>query len=353
MTRWDFLRCGSVVLLCVLGVRMVDGRAVRTQAVEAFYKGRTVTLVIPTTTGGINDLSGRLVARHLGRFIPGQPNLVPENRASNSGVDLLNHFQTDAVRDGSIIAVIQRAVPQLAVQGDPEAKFDPQELTWLGSLSNFSSDAYMLVVNSSHSAKTVADLEKPGITATIGAGEPGSTNLSLALIAKAMGFNLDVVGGYAGAAALSEAMRTGELDGQVIGLVSISANQPAMWSGESVRPLIQFGRTSRHPQLPDVPTGRELTSDPDMLAVLDFAELPFFMALPFVAPPGLPPDRAAALRSAFMAMCQDPAFLEDARKVKLDISPIDGEAVRALLAKSAATPKEVIARYNEISGMTN
>lgn len=353
MTRWDFLRCGSVVLLCVLGVRMVDGRPVRAQAVEEFYKGRTVTLVIPTTTGGINDLSGRLVARHLGRFIPGQPNLVPENRVSNSGVDLLNHFQTDAARDGSIIAVIQRAVPQLAVQGDPEAKFDPQALTWLGSLSNFSSDAYMLVVNSSHSARTVADLEKPGITATIGAGEPGSSNLSLALIAKAMGFNLDVVGGYAGAAALSEAMRKGELDGQVIGLVSISANQPAMWNGESVRPLIQFGRTSRHPRLADVPTGRELTSDPDMLAVLEFAELPFFMALPFVAPPGLPPDRAAALRSAFMAMCKDPAFLEDARKVKLDISPIDGEAVRALLAKSAATPKDVIVRYNEISGMTN
>ena len=89
MTRLDFLRCGSVVLLCVLGVRMVDGRAVHAQAVAEFYRGRTVTLVIPTTTGGINDLSGCLVARHLGRFIPGQPSIVPENRASNSGVDLL------------------------------------------------------------------------------------------------------------------------------------------------------------------------------------------------------------------------------------------------------------------------
>src|SRR5262249_31255211 len=112
---------------------------------------------------------------------------------------------------------------------------------------------------------------------------------------------------------------------------------------------IQFGRISRHPQLADVPTGRELTGDPRMLALLEFAELPFFMALPFVAPPGLPPERAAALRTAFMAMCRDPAFLDDARNAKLDVSPIDGEAVRALLAKAAATPKDVVAYYSEIS----
>jgi tripartite-type tricarboxylate transporter receptor subunit TctC len=160
-----------------------------------------------------------------------------------------------------------------------------------------------------------------------------------------------VVEGYVGAAALSEAQRKNEIDGQVIGLASISANQAAMWTSRSVRPLIQFGRTTRHPQLPDVPTGRELTNDPKVLALLEFAELPFFMALPFVAPAGLPPERAAALRNAFMAMCKDPAFLDDARKARLDISPIDGEAVRALLAKAAATPKDVVAHYNEISGL--
>jgi tripartite-type tricarboxylate transporter receptor subunit TctC len=124
-----------------------------------------------------------------------------------------------------------------------------------------------------------------------------------------------------------------------------------MWTGKSVRPLIQFGRATRHPQLPDVPTGRELTNDPKVLALLEFAELPFFMALPFLAPPGLPPDRAAALRTAFMAMCRDPAFLDEARKAKLDISPIDGEAVRVLLAKAAATPTDVVMHYNEISGL--
>ena len=106
-----------------------------------------------------------------------------------------------------------------------------------------------------------------------------------------------------------------------------------------------------HPQLPNVPTGRELTRDPRMLALLEFAELPFFMALPFVAPPGLPPERAAALRAAFVAMCRDATFLDEARSAKLDISAIDGEAVRLLLAKAAATPKDVIVHYNEISSL--
>jgi len=307
--------------------------------------------VIPTATGGINDLSGRLVARHIGRFIPGQPTVAPENRAAGGGVALLNDFAGSAPRDGSVIAIVQRAIPLLAIQGDPQAQFDPQGFTWLGSLSSFADDAYMLLVNASHPARAVDDLKKPGISAKIGADLPGNTNLTFALIPKsAFGLNLNVIEGYVGAAALSQAQRNNEIDGQVIGLASISANQAAMWTSKSVRPLIQFGRTTRHPQLPDVPTGRELTHDPKVLALLEFAELPFFMALPFVAPAGLPADRATALRQAFMAMCKDPAFLNDARNAKLDISPIDGEAVRVLLAQAAATPKDVVAHYNEISG---
>jgi tripartite-type tricarboxylate transporter receptor subunit TctC len=347
------LHRAALALICGLGLTATQTRQAEAQTVEQFYDGRTVTLIIPSATAGINDLAGRLVAKHIGRFIPGHPTITAQNRPANGGLGLLNDFAATAPRDGSVIAVVQRAVPQQAIQGDPDAKFDPQAFTWLGSLSSFADDAYMLVVNATHPAKTAEDLKQPGITARIGADVPGSTNLTFALIPKiAFGLNLTIVGGYVGAAAVSEAQRRNEVDGQVIGLASISANQSAMWTSKSVRPLIQFGRVTRHPQLPDVPTGRELTNDPKVLALLDFAELPFFMALPFVAPPGLPPERAAALQAAFMAMCRDPAFLDDARKAKLDISPIDGNAVRALLARSAATPKDVVARYNEISGLT-
>jgi len=343
----------AAALFCGFGMAIAQMNGAGAQSVEQFYKSRTVTLVIPTATGGINNLAGRLVAKHIGRFIPGQPAIAVENRPREGGHGMLNDFAAAAPRDGSVIGIVQRAVPLLAIQGDPAAKFDPQAFTWLGSISSFADDAYMLVVNASHPAKTVDDLRKPGISARIGTDVPGSTNLTFALIPKnAFGLNLEIKEGFIGAAGLSDAQRKNEIDGQVIGLVSISANQAAMWDSKSVRPLIQFGRSTRHPQLPDVPTGRELTKDPKVLALLEFAELPFFMALPFVAPPGLPADRAAALRQAFVAMCNDPAFLEDAKKAKLDISPIDGEAVRALLVQAAATPKEVIADYNKISGLT-
>ncbi len=156
--------------------------------------------------------------------------------------------------------------------------------------------------------------------------------------------------GYNGAGPIVIAMQSGEVDGQVIGFNSLRAGQSYLWTNKLVRPLIQFGRQTRLPTLPDVPTGRELTNDPKALALLEFAELPFFMALPFVAPPGLPPDRAAALRDGFMQMVKDPAFLDDAGKIDLDISPIDGEAVRLLIAQAAATPKDVIAHYNELVG---
>jgi tripartite-type tricarboxylate transporter receptor subunit TctC len=143
-------------------------------------------------------------------------------------------------------------------------------------------------------------------------------------------------------------MQRGEVDGQVIGLSSILAGQRALWEGKELRPLLQFGRLTRLPELPDVPTGRELAKDEKAKALLEFAELPFFMALPFAAPPDVPPERARALQSAFMAMCRDQSFIDDARKLGLDISPIDGDAISRLLTRAAATPKDVIDRFNDI-----
>jgi hypothetical protein len=109
-----------------------------------------------------------------------------------------------------------------------------------------------------------------------------------------------------------------------------------------------FGRTSRHPDYPDIPIGRELTSDPKALALISFAELPFFMALPFAAPPGIPADRAKALQTAFMNMSRDPTFVAEAEKIGIDMSPLDGTGILKLLTTTAATPKDVIARYTAI-----
>jgi hypothetical protein len=134
----------------------------------------------------------------------------------------------------------------------------------------------------------------------------------------------------------------------MIGLSSVKTGQRDLWNRHVFRPLLQFGRTTRLNELADLPTGRELARDANALTLIEFAELPFFMALPFAAPPDIPPDRAAALQSAFMAMCRDKDFLEEAEKIGFDVSPIDAAQVQSLLARSAATPTDVIARYNAL-----
>ena len=325
-----------------------------TAAVEAFYKGKNVIILVATAPGGRYDVNARLIAGHFGKFIPGKPNIVVQNTPGGGGLVLANRLYNTSDRDGATLAVVQPGTPQVAIQGDPNAKFDPLKLTWIASLSSFAEDADMLILAPRHPAQTALDLRKPGVSATLGSGTPGSTNLIFAQMAKdVLGLNLKIVRGYPGAPSLSLGMQSGEIDGQVVLLSSLRATQRALWESKQVRPIVQFGRTTRLADLPDVPTGPELATSPEGQALLDFAELPFFMSLPLVAPPGLPADRVEALRKAFMDMTKDESFRTEALKLEVDLSPIDGDKVLDLLRRAVATPKDVIARYNEIVPIGN
>src|SRR5713101_7445292 len=342
-------RTVSAALFCGLCIAPLSERCATAQSVEQFYKGRSVTMLVGTAPGGINDISARLVARHLSRFIPGNPGIIVQNNPGGGGLVTANRLYFNSDKDGSVLAKLERAVPQLAIQGHPNAQFDPAKFTWLGSLSSYADDAYLMLVNTRHAAKTVADLKGPGIEVVLGADNAASSNLIFAVIAKeVLGLNVNVVRGYTGAAPLFLAMQRGELDGQMVGLSSVRTGQRDLWNKKAFRPLMAFGRTTRHAEFPDLPIGRELTNDPAALSLITFAELPFFMALPFAAPPDIPKDRAKALQAAFMAMCRDKAYVEEAEKLGIDTSAIDGEAILQLLVPTAATPKDVVARYNAI-----
>ena len=338
-------------LLLLLAVLLAPQPAAA-QTVEQFYKGRTITLLVGLAPGGVYDISSRLVARHLTRFIPGEPTIIVQNLPTAGGLTIANRLATStAERDGTVLAVLERSVPQLAIQGDVHANFDPQKFTWLGSISSYADDAYVLLVNAKHPAATVEDLRKPDVKAVLGGGNAGSSNRQFATIAKdVLGLNIDVVRGYPGAAPIFLAMQRGEVDGQVIGLASVKTGQRALWEGKQVRPLLQFGRTTRLPELANVPTGRELAPNEQARALIEFAELPFFMAMPFLAPPGIPEDRAEALRKAFISMTKDQAFLDEAKKLGLEISPIDGQDIGKLLSRAAATPQNIIEQYKALVG---
>ena len=321
------------------------------QTTEPFYKGKTINFLVASVPGGVNDLTARLISRHLGKHIPGNPNIVVQNLQS-SGLALANRIYNMPGADGLTIAIVERGVPQVAIMGDANARFDPIKITWLGSVSSYANDAYTLSVNATFHAKTVEDLRKPDRpSAKIGSTGAGATNGIFTNIAKdVLGLNIQHVRGYRGAADVFLAQQRGELDGQVVGLASIKVGQPALWQAGAFRPLIMFGRTTRFGEFPDVPTGRELTMDPKTLRLLDFAEAPFFMALPLIAPPGLPAERATALQAGFMAMTKDAAFVAEAQKMNLELSPIDGEAVRKVVAQMQTTPPEVIELFKVVAG---
>ena len=208
--------------------------------------------------------------RILRRYIPGNPNIVPENLPGASGVVIANRLYNTSERDGSVIAIIERAVPQLAVQGDPTAKFDPLKMVWLGSLSSYANDAYILAVNSSSPVHSVDDLKSKSMSVQIGAMNPGTTNLTFAILSKELlGLNLNIVRGYSGAAPMFLAMqqRRSRWPGVRLQLVEGGpAGALARSPGAPARAIC--ARSRRLPELADVPTGRELIKDPKDLALL-------------------------------------------------------------------------------------
>lgn len=321
------------------------------QSVEQFYKNHQITMVVGNAPGGINDISARFVARYLGKYIPGNPTVVVENQPGAGGIIAANRLANVFPKDGTYLAKLERAVPLLAIQGDPNVQFDPLKLTWLGSLSSYAHDAYLMLVMATNPVKSVAELKGSNKSISLGGDNAASSNVIYATIAKqSLGLNVKVVTGYRGAAPMFLAMQRGEIDGQVVGYSSVRTGQRTLWNEHAFRALMQFGRKTRHPDFADIPTAYELTKDPAAQALLNFADLQFYISLPFAAPPGIPADRAAALQMAFMAMCKDSAVVAAGEKLGIDMSPIDGAAVDGAIAKAAATPHDVIARYNALVG---
>jgi tripartite-type tricarboxylate transporter receptor subunit TctC len=320
------------------------------QSVGEFYKGKTITVLVGTSPGGINDITARFAAKHFSRFIPGNPAVNVQFTPGGGGLVTANRIYNASEADGLTLAKLERATPQLAVQGYPQAKFDPLKLNWLGSMSSYGGDGYLMLLNPDAPINSVDDIRAGAAgKITLGANNAASSNLIFGIIAKeAFNLNINVVRGYTGAAPLFLAMQRKEIDGQFVGISSVKTGQRAMWEKRAFKVPVLFGRTSRHPDFPNVPTGRELTKDPATLALIDFAEIPFFMSLPFVAPPGVPADRVKALQEAFMAMCRDKEVLDEAAQLGIEMSPIDADAILKLVGRMAATPKDVIARYNAL-----
>ena len=275
--------------------------------------------------------------------------MVVQNVPGAGGLALGNRLANTIARDGLTIVAMNRALPQLALVGDPNAQFDPLALTWLGSLSSYEEDAYLMVVADRHPARKMDDINRQAKPIQLGGTRSGATNIVFALMARdLLKLNVELVRGYPGAAEIWLAMERGELDGQFVDISAILVGRPQLWKEGKLHPLVAFGRTKRLPSRPEVPIAREFVKDAGDLALLEFAELPFFMALPFAAPPQLPPEREKTLSEGFMKMAWDKEFRKEMLKVGILTSPIDGPAVRALVERAAKTPEPIRARFAKI-----
>jgi tripartite-type tricarboxylate transporter receptor subunit TctC len=320
--------------------------------VADFYRGRTINLVVGYGPGGGYDLCARLVARHLGAHIPGNPAVVVQNMPGAGSLRATNFLFAVAPNDGTAIGAFARDMPLLAILGNNSAvRFDPRKFVWLGSSSNFANDAYVLMVRTDAPVKTIAQARAPGgPPLVLGSTAEGTTGSDVPMLLRdTLGLNLKLVAGYPDNGAIFLAVDRGEINGRTTDFSTMRALRPDWVKPDGpMRALVQFARATRHPDFPDVPTARELAENESSRTLIELAEIPYLMARPFVAPPGVPADRAAALQAAFLALHRDPQFIAEAAQLKIEVSAVGGEDVLRAIDRIAGAPATLLDRLRRI-----
>src|SRR5215470_1882700 len=238
-------------------------------AVEAFYKGRQINVIVGYGPGGGYDLAARLVARHIGQFIPGHPSVAVQNMVGAGSLRAANYLYGAAPKDGATFGVFGSDIPMIGLIGTNSAvQFDARRFTWLGSSSSFRDDAYVLIVRADAKSPSLAAARRPsGAPIVLGGTGEGARDADVPKILRdALGLNIKQVLGYPDSPSIFLAVERGELDGRTFDFSSVKAMRP-QWlapnSGFNI--LVQFARVTRHPDLPNVPTARELAIDADAL----------------------------------------------------------------------------------------
>lgn len=310
--------------------------------VAGFYSGRTITFVSGSSPGASYDVHSRLVARHLGRHLPGKPTIVVQNMPGAGSKAAANHLYSAAARDGSAIGMFGRGLYLDALLGADGIRFDPLKFGWIGSHGRETS---VLVAAIDSPFKTLADAQRMEMQA--GTAPPGSDVHSFGLMLNALvGTRLKLISGYPGLAAVMIAIDRGEVHGSPgPSIASLMALRP-QWLKEPGKAsfLVQLA-TEPHPTLlQGVPLVTTFAANAVDRQALELMLARLAIAYSFTAPPEVPADRLAALRAAFDAMVKDKEFLVDAERIHADVAPVGGARVLEIMRAAYAAPKDVIAR---------
>jgi len=306
---------------------------------ESPYDGKTITIVTSTGAGGVYDLTARVIARHMGRYIPGYPTLIVQNMPGGGNVLATNYMYNIAPKDGMTIASIHNAMPLHQVLDGRGVRFDAARFNWLGSTG---SENEIILVWHTAGIKTIKQAQEKEVA--LGATGAGS-GLSIIPTAmnKVLGTKFKLVIGYKSSEDINLALERGEVQARAFGLNSIVAQHADWLKDNKVAFLAQAG-VRRDKDLPDVPLLTELATTQEQRQILKLISSPSGLGHPYLAPPGIPPDRLAMLRQAFDATLKDKAFLAEVEKLKIAIDPMSADEVGAMVAETINAAPDVVAK---------
>jgi tripartite-type tricarboxylate transporter receptor subunit TctC len=307
------------------------------EALAQFYAGKTVAISVGFSSGGIFDLYTRILARHIGQHIPGKPNVIVQNVPGAGGRRLANLFQKVGRHDGTAIGITTPGIVTDQVMQAEDVQYDLRKFHWVGSPAD---EVNVLWVWHTTPVKTLLDVREREVP--LSSTGHGSPNYFVPrILNQLIGTKFKVITGYPGATEADLAIERGEVNGRVSGWTGLKTTSNWVASGK-VNVLVQQG-LRKAPELKDRPLLPEVGTSERDKQVLDFLSLVPALGRPFFMPPGTPGERAAAIRRAFELTMQDAGFLAEAAKGKLDVAPLTGNALQAIVMRSFAVSPEVLA----------
>jgi tripartite-type tricarboxylate transporter receptor subunit TctC len=308
--------------------------------VAAFYRGKTLRIVVGVAVGSGYDINARLLARHLGAHIPGNPTIIVQNQPGAGSLTMTNQLYAAGPFDGTAIGAPFNGIPTTPLLQPAGARFDPVKLNWIGSTNRETQVTYLW-----HTApvQRLADLAATEVI--VGAQAPGSTQYDYPLLANHLfGFKFKIITGYESTPKIHLAMERGEIHGNGATNWSTLKALSSNWIEEKKVKLLAQWALKPHPELGGVPLILDVAKNEADRAALNLVITRLEYGRPFFMPPNVPPERVAAVRRAFDAAVKDPAYLAEAEKLKIDVEPLTGEEVAALIEQISRTPAETVAR---------
>ncbi len=314
-------------------------------SVSEFYRGKTLSIIVGSGAGGGFDTTARLVSRHIGRHILGNPTVIVVNMPGGGGLVAANHVFSAAPRDGTAIGLFHEAQMMNQLTGGEGVNFDLRQFNWLGSSYD---DPNVCIVRTDAGIGTFTDLIGGAKAIAVGGTGPGSNTYDAPrVMAAATGASMKAVAGYPTTNDVRIGVERGEIQGMCLGWESVKSAS-GQWLQDGYAKVIVQNGVERNADLKDVPLAMDFAKDDQSRMLLRLVDAPGAMAKPFTMPPGVESSRVELMRKALADTYRDSAFLEEARAMKLEFQPKDAAQIQQILNDVLATPPDVAAKYREI-----